>query len=262
MLRPTESPVVFLQQLGRGLRTTEGKTHLTVVDFIGNHRSFLLKPRTLLSLGQRTVPSTAAVLDAVESGEFGMPPGCSVDYQLEVVEMMRRLAASSARDAIDEFCRSHFEEEGARPSAVQTFHAGYNPASVRSRYGGWFGYLAHLGLASEREAQVVAAVGDVLEGLETEPINTSEKLVVLRALLHDGTLRSGAPIEQISETSRTLILADPRLIRDVDENEIADVVTATSEAWRTYWRGRPIASWAGEEHGAPGRWFRVDGPAA
>ena len=56
MLRPTESPVVFLQQLGRGLRTSPGKEHLVVVDFIGNHRSFLLKPRTLLSLGQRTVP--------------------------------------------------------------------------------------------------------------------------------------------------------------------------------------------------------------
>ena len=38
-----------------------------------------------------------------------------------------------------------------RPSAAQTFHAGYNPASVQRRHGGWFGYLADLGLASERE---------------------------------------------------------------------------------------------------------------
>ena len=35
-LRPTESPVVFLQQLGRGLRTFRGKRYLTVLDFIGN----------------------------------------------------------------------------------------------------------------------------------------------------------------------------------------------------------------------------------
>ena len=33
-LRPTESPVVFLQQLGRGLRLQEGKDYLTVLDFI------------------------------------------------------------------------------------------------------------------------------------------------------------------------------------------------------------------------------------
>ena len=40
-LRPTESPVVFLQQLGRGLRRTDGKAGLTVLDFIGQqHRRF------------------------------------------------------------------------------------------------------------------------------------------------------------------------------------------------------------------------------
>jgi superfamily II DNA or RNA helicase len=41
MLRPTESPVVFLQQLGRGLRKALDKDHLEVVDFVGNHRAFL-----------------------------------------------------------------------------------------------------------------------------------------------------------------------------------------------------------------------------
>lgn len=34
-LRPTESLTVFLQQLGRGLRLSEGKDCLTVLDFIG-----------------------------------------------------------------------------------------------------------------------------------------------------------------------------------------------------------------------------------
>ena len=36
-LRPTESPIVFLQQLGRGLRTSKGKEYLNVLDFIGNY---------------------------------------------------------------------------------------------------------------------------------------------------------------------------------------------------------------------------------
>ena len=36
-LRPTESPVVFLQQLGRGLRRGKGKKYLNVLDFIGNY---------------------------------------------------------------------------------------------------------------------------------------------------------------------------------------------------------------------------------
>ena len=37
-LRPTESATVFLQQLGRGLRKTEDKAVLTVLDFVGHHR--------------------------------------------------------------------------------------------------------------------------------------------------------------------------------------------------------------------------------
>ncbi len=43
MLRPTESPIVFTQQLGRGLRKQENKHFLTVLDFIGNYsKSFLI----------------------------------------------------------------------------------------------------------------------------------------------------------------------------------------------------------------------------
>jgi len=50
MLRPTESSVIFLQQLGRGLRANEGKTAVIVIDFVGNHRVFLERLRALLSL--------------------------------------------------------------------------------------------------------------------------------------------------------------------------------------------------------------------
>ncbi|MGG3943204.1 DEAD/DEAH box helicase [Peribacillus psychrosaccharolyticus] len=43
MLRPTGSPIVFIQQLGRGLRKHSGKSFLTVLDFIGNHnKTFLI----------------------------------------------------------------------------------------------------------------------------------------------------------------------------------------------------------------------------
>ena len=41
MLRPTESPIVFIQQLGRGLRKADGKEYVVVLDFIGNHNKAL-----------------------------------------------------------------------------------------------------------------------------------------------------------------------------------------------------------------------------
>ena len=47
MLRPTQSPVVFVQQLGRGLRKCEGKEYVVVLDFIGNYMNNFMIPIAL-----------------------------------------------------------------------------------------------------------------------------------------------------------------------------------------------------------------------
>ncbi|MBR5677758.1 MAG: DEAD/DEAH box helicase [Paludibacteraceae bacterium] len=52
MLRPTKSPIVFIQQLGRGLRKAEGKEYVVVLDFIGNYDNNFMIPIALS--GDRT----------------------------------------------------------------------------------------------------------------------------------------------------------------------------------------------------------------
>lgn len=47
MLRPTESPIVFIQQLGRGLRKAEGKEYVVILDFIGNYTNNFMIPIAL-----------------------------------------------------------------------------------------------------------------------------------------------------------------------------------------------------------------------
>lgn len=47
MLRPTESPIVFVQQLGRGLRKAEGKEYTVILDFIGNYKNNFMIPIAL-----------------------------------------------------------------------------------------------------------------------------------------------------------------------------------------------------------------------
>lgn len=47
MLRPTQSPVVFIQQLGRGLRKYEGKEYVVILDFIGNYMNNFMIPIAL-----------------------------------------------------------------------------------------------------------------------------------------------------------------------------------------------------------------------
>ena len=78
LLRPTESAVVFLQQLGRGLRRADGKTALTVLDFVGNHRVFLARLRTLLDMapaGSTPVPLAPWLQDTARRAQTVLPPG-------------------------------------------------------------------------------------------------------------------------------------------------------------------------------------------
>ena len=58
MLRPTQSPIVFIQQLGRGLRKAPGKEYVVILDFIGNYNETLLLP-ILRMYGDRIIFITA-----------------------------------------------------------------------------------------------------------------------------------------------------------------------------------------------------------
>ena len=81
MLRPTESRILFLQQFGRGLRLSPSKEKLSVIDYIGNHRSFLIKPRALLGIGDTDVELSEA-LDRLRNGDIELPSGCAITYEL------------------------------------------------------------------------------------------------------------------------------------------------------------------------------------
>ena len=67
MLRPTESPIVFIQQLGRGLRKAEGKDYVVILDFIGNYNNNFMIPVALS--GDRTY-NQDVIRKYVISGNF------------------------------------------------------------------------------------------------------------------------------------------------------------------------------------------------
>lgn len=86
LLRPTDSPLLFLQQLGRGLRKSREKALCTVLDFVGHHRkefSFFRRFQALLG------GSREAVKRQVEAGFPFLPAGC--DMQLDRIATARVL---------------------------------------------------------------------------------------------------------------------------------------------------------------------------
>lgn len=93
MLRPTESPTLFLQQLGRGLRRHPGKTHCTVLDFVGHHRAeFRYDQRFRALLGG----SRTEVASQVEQGFPFLPAGC----HMELDAVARSIVLGSIRGAL------------------------------------------------------------------------------------------------------------------------------------------------------------------
>lgn len=90
LLRPTDSPTIFLQQLGRGLRREVGKSICTVLDFIGRHRQeFQFHRRFGALLGG----SRKQIEKQVESGFPFLPSGCHMQLDAvaaaEVLENIR-----------------------------------------------------------------------------------------------------------------------------------------------------------------------------
>jgi hypothetical protein len=78
LLRPTQSPVVFQQQLGRGLRLAEGKDSCLVLDFVGQHRAEFRFDRLFSGI---TGLSKRELVESVEDGFAALPPGCHIQLQ-------------------------------------------------------------------------------------------------------------------------------------------------------------------------------------
>lgn len=77
MLRPTESPIVFIQQLGRGLRKAKGKEYVVVLDFIGNYNNNFMIPVALS--GDRTY-NQDIIKKYVISGNTTIPGASTVHF--------------------------------------------------------------------------------------------------------------------------------------------------------------------------------------
>lgn len=106
MLRPTTSAIIFVQQLGRGLRKISGKEYLTVIDFIGNYSNNYLIPmalfgdssynkdklRRLLSAGSGLIPGASSVsferiakekiFKSIDSSKLDKSRALLADYKL------------------------------------------------------------------------------------------------------------------------------------------------------------------------------------
>ena len=131
-LRPTESLTIFLQQLGRGLRLSEGKECLTVLDFIGQANkkyNFEEKFAALLS------HSNHSMQYEVKKGFVSLPKGCYIQLEKKASEVILANIRRSFGDRAGLIARIEtFTQDSGLPLSLKNF-IGYYHLDPRSIYG-------------------------------------------------------------------------------------------------------------------------------
>ena len=254
MLRPTESPVIFLQQLGRGLRLAAGKTELVVIDFIGNHRSFLTKPQSLLFLLGQDLPPRVA-LDKIRDHALELPEGCSIDIELAAIDLLQAMVRASPSDIVIYEYLSFRDTHGRRPSAAELFAAGIGFAPIREGYESWFHFAAAQGDLGDDEARVLKRHSAWFKDLLRTKMTKAYKMLALRALLDGDALFTGMEVAENARRAFEGVRDDMLLLREMREDEDRRTQGA---AFVRSWLKMPLLVWA---HGdsTSQSWFRVDG---
>lgn len=201
-LRPTESPVVFLQQLGRGLRTYRGKEYLNVLDFIGNYEKAGKAPLLLAggkSFGERR---------AGGNHDMEYPDDCIVDFDIRLIDLFQELDKKSLtiKERISqEYYRVKDSLGGKVPSRMELFtymedeiyqycmkHAKENP------FRHYLDYLYGMGELSEEEKELYGGLGkDFLNLIEITDMTKVYKMPVLYSFYHKGDVRAEVTEEEV-----------------------------------------------------------------
>lgn len=252
MLRPTESQVLFLQQLGRGLRKCPGKERLIILDFIGNHRAFLNKPQALFNVAG----SHRAVSDFARQAQehrLTLPPGCFVNYDLQIIDFLKSLAG-------DEPSVDYQNLKAAlsrRPSLTEYYHSGASLKKMRLSAGSWWGLVRDANDLEDQELACFTQHKDFLRAVETTPFEKCYKAVLLESMLdldgfaHPPTLQALATQAlEVFRRRRTFIADLPSDYQDIDS-----IVPA---AWQRYWDRNPVNAWIGGNlQDSTAAWFTI-----
>lgn len=252
MLRPTESKILFLQQLGRGLRLSDEKTHLVILDFIGNHQSFLQKPQALFGVGS-TYKALAAFARKAEQGRLELPDGCYVNYDLKIIEFLKSLDSAGTQKDYEALRASL----GRRPTLAEFYRSGASVQAMRQQHGSWFDLVESMDDLQEDEARALKALGGLPREVEVTPMTKSFKMVLLEAWLELGGLVTPPTVAALAHRSWDGLHRRPSLLSDLPE-AIAKLPDGLDDRWIRYWRDNPINAWIGGNRAtADSAFFRV-----
>lgn len=245
-IRPTESLTVYTQQIGRGLRLADGKSHCVIIDFIGNYRNADVK---------------LAVFD--EPGTYGekrgrfteptVPAVCEFNLDLKVINLLKEMAKKRAprRDAL---VAAYFElkrELGRRPDYLE-YHlqADADSKAVKQEFGSYFGMLAYAGELDDEELEVWETYKDWFIEVEKTGMNKSYKMVVLLYMLSRGSKHWTDPVtpEEVAPFfHRYLTEKEYRIRADLSDKTGQRLIEYDEKRTADLIAKMPMTKWSGSD---------------
>ena len=200
-LRPTESPIVFFQQLGRGLRRSAGKEYLNVLDFIGNYE----KAGNVRKFLAGKAYSADRMHEFSEKEE--LPDDCIVDFDMRLIDLFTEMDKKHLKikeQIVKEYFRIK-ENLGHRPSRmdlftymdddIYQFTISHPKDNVFKNY---LGFLKETGEIDESESFLVDGIAkEFLNVLETTNMTKVYKMPVLMTFYNNGNMRLNVTDEQL-----------------------------------------------------------------
>ena len=192
-LRPTQSPTIFLQQLGRGLRKFKDKKYLNVLDFIGNYKKANLVP--FLLSGKEY---SASECKKNKQGDYEFPEECIVDFDFRIIDIFKKQAEREMRvkDKVKEQFEIVSQMLGYRPSRVELFTYIDDEVyqNIRSKAMNPFSnYLEYIKendkLTHDEEILYNSRGREFINMIETTSMSKTYKMPVLLAFYNDGDVK-------------------------------------------------------------------------
>ena len=216
-LRPTESPVVFMQQLGRGLRIDKGKQYLVVLDFIGNYVKADRIQKYLSNDYLGNANKELKNYDMVSQSIY--PDDCQVDFDVKLIDMFEALQKkkiTKQKQIENEFNRICAELGGRHPTRIELFNRMdrevYKMCLSNSKINPFNDYLAFLNgqqcLTSD-ESRIYSSAGrDLVAWVEKTNMTKVYKMPVLMSLLHDGEVKAAVKMNDVLKSWKSFFAAN------------------------------------------------------
>ena len=194
-LRPTLSYTIFIQQLGRGLRTFEGKDSVRVLDFVGNYKGAELRPLFLTG----NYKKGKGVINTTDK-EFLLPEGCSAEFNFKLIEYFEKFKRKSIRqeELVKLDYKNLMETLERVPTLMDTYTFGEISVHMYIKtFKGWYNFQKEMGVLSEEQKSYSQKGIDFLYFLETTSMTKSYKMPLFLALFEN--LEKSQSLERIGE---------------------------------------------------------------